>query len=252
MTFVQLGSPRISLLIVLALVTAVVVPQTDFARHPDRKGSRKSGHSGTPYILNVKPASARVGERVKIEGGNFLGGPVTVTFSGVPAMVKDVKEDEVRVYVPPGALSGPVQVSVGGRVSNAVHFVVRIAGAAVAAATQPSADSAGLPQRDSTGAVSFSKQIQPIFDARCTTCHGGSGGLVLDEGESYSNLVNVAAQRSCPPEKRVMPGNASASVLYKKISGTSCGTQMPKKGPPLLESEIRLIRTWIDEGARNN
>ena len=34
--------------------------------------------------------------------------------------------------------------------------------------------------------VDYSSQIQPIFNSRCTSCHGGSGGLNLT---SYNNLM---------------------------------------------------------------
>ena len=99
--------------------------------------------------------------------------------------------------------------------------------------------------------VSFSNQIQPIFNSQCTGCHGGNGGLTITAGASYNNLVNVNAQSSCPSLKRVLPNDAANSVLYKKVSGTTCGSQMPQGGS-LSTSDIALIRDWINQGASNN
>jgi hypothetical protein len=99
--------------------------------------------------------------------------------------------------------------------------------------------------------VSFSNQIQPIFNAQCASCHGGNGGLTITTGVSYNNLVNVNAQSSCTSLKRVLPNDAANSVLYRKVSGTSCGSQMPQ-GSVLSADEIALIRNWINQGASNN
>jgi hypothetical protein len=99
--------------------------------------------------------------------------------------------------------------------------------------------------------VSFSNQIQPIFNSQCTGCHGGTGGLTITAGASYNNLVNVNAQSSCPSLKRVLPNDASNSVLYRKVSGTTCGQQMTQGGA-LSATDITLIRNWINQGANNN
>jgi hypothetical protein len=101
--------------------------------------------------------------------------------------------------------------------------------------------------------VSFSNQIQPIFNnnSQCSGCHGGSGGLTITTGASYNNLVNVFAQSSCTSLKRVLPFDADNSVLYKKVSGNTCGSQMPLGGA-LSTSDIALIRDWINQGANNN
>jgi hypothetical protein len=101
--------------------------------------------------------------------------------------------------------------------------------------------------------VSFSNQIQPIFNKnnQCTGCHGGSGGLTITAGVSYNNLVNINAQSSCTALKRVLPFDADNSVLYKKVSGTTCGSRMPQ-GSSLSASDIALIRDWINQGANNN
>ena len=107
----------------------------------------------------------------------------------------------------------------------------------------------------SASVVSFSAQVQPIFTNRCVNagCHPGGGApFSLDAGQSRGNMVNVQATSSCTSDKRVVPGNAAASVLYKKISGTTCGDRMPRNLPPLITSEIDLIRDWINQGALNN
>ncbi len=224
-----------------------------------RKGRASRAHGGVPRIAEVKPASASVGTKVRIEGENF--GPETpvVAFNGIPAVVREVELDELRVFVPEGATSGPLVVTLRGEKSNAVHFVIEtrphLSGVSVPTSPSPitfKTDSATAGQSNSTKPVFFSKDVQPIFDRNCTSCHGGSAGLFLEEGDSYANLVNVPATKGCISEERVIPGNSSASVLYKRISGTSCGTQMPKKAPPLTPEEIGTIKRWIDQGALND
>lgn len=108
--------------------------------------------------------------------------------------------------------------------------------------------------------VSFSAQIQPIFDNTCTTCHqeGGIADLVgigvrLIEGESFAMLID---QPSTQREDLtlVVPGDSSASLLFIKVSSNSplVGARMPLIGPPLSSTEIGLIRDWIDQGAPDN
>ena len=107
--------------------------------------------------------------------------------------------------------------------------------------------------------VSFSQQIQPIFNNNgCVGCHGGSGGLSLAPGQSHHNLVNVNAQAGCTTKKRVLPGNPNESVLYIRIAATTpdteCGpnSRMPQGGPRLPQATIDLVRDWIAQGAKNN
>lgn len=99
--------------------------------------------------------------------------------------------------------------------------------------------------------VLFSNQIQPIFNSYCITCHGSNGALNLAANVSFSNLVNVKAQSSCTSLKRVLPNDASNSMLYRKVSGSSCGARMPL-GASLSSGDIALIRDWINQGAQNN
>jgi hypothetical protein len=100
--------------------------------------------------------------------------------------------------------------------------------------------------------VLFSNTIQPIFTSQCGGgCHGSNGGLSLAVGSSYSNLVNVQAQSSCTSLKRVLPNDAANSVLFKKVSGNTCGTRMPE-GSALTAGDIALIQDWINQGAKNN
>jgi len=53
--------------------------------------------------------------------------------------------------------------------------------------------------------------------------------------------------------RMVVPGDAAASYLVHKLEGTGiCGVRMPLGRPALSAAQIAAIRTWIDEGARNN
>jgi mono/diheme cytochrome c family protein len=101
--------------------------------------------------------------------------------------------------------------------------------------------------------ISYRDDIQPIFDARCTVCHftGGFADLSLLAGASYHDLVNV--QASGYNAIRIVPGDPEDSVLYNKVTNTGLyGGIMPAVGPPLTDPQIAAIRTWIEEGARDN
>jgi len=100
--------------------------------------------------------------------------------------------------------------------------------------------------------VSFSADIQIIFNDRCTGCHGlnGNGNLDLRAASAYTNLVGVDSFGYSG--QRVVPGNPDASVLYRKLTGaTGVGGVMPSDGA-LPASSIAIIGDWIVEGAMDN
>ena len=94
-----------------------------------------------------------------------------------------------------------------------------------------------------------------IFTPTCATagCHSSgsaSGGLILEAGSSFSNLVNVNSTGSS--FKRVASGSPDKSYLINKLEGTGSGTQMPQGTSPLTAAEIQTIKDWITGGALNN
>jgi mono/diheme cytochrome c family protein len=107
----------------------------------------------------------------------------------------------------------------------------------------------GGPMDPPSEAVSFTDDIQPIFDANCVVCHGdgGNAGLDLRSGQSYTNLVGIKATES--DLSRIEPGEPMNSWLYLKLTGQQdVGTMMPPTG--FLDADLTdLVRTWIEEGA---
>lgn len=122
----------------------------------------------------------------------------------------------------------------------------------------PQASPTPVSTSSTTSGVSFSKDIQPIFTANCVVCHQGTaapGGMSLEPGSAYKNLVNVKSTES--PLQRVAPGAPDKSYLLNKLLGTQgqvggSGAQMPFGAAPLPQSQISLIQQWISQGAPNN
>ena len=106
-----------------------------------------------------------------------------------------------------------------------------------AEATEPPAENepdAGAP----AGSPGFSADIQPIFDASCSGCHGSraSGGVQLN---SYENLMGSNV---------VTAGDSAGSVLWQVVDSG----EMPKAGQPLSAEKVQLIADWINAGANND
>src|SRR5258706_9707108 len=96
----------------------------------------------------------------------------------------------------------------------------------------------------SFAAVDFDRQVHPILAARCFACHSGdkrSGGLSLS---NYSEIL-----RGGKTGKVVNPGSSQDSLMLRRVLGEGA-TPMPPVGERLAASEIAVLRSWIDEGAR--
>jgi hypothetical protein len=103
---------------------------------------------------------------------------------------------------------------------------------------------------------------QSIFNVSCLLagCHNASdrsGDMVLVEGQSYSNLVNVIPSNDAARSagfRRVVPLDLARSFLLIKLTGgpnldPRYGSPMPKIGGPLSAADIDRIRNWILAGA---
>ncbi len=92
--------------------------------------------------------------------------------------------------------------------------------------------------------VEFVRDIQPIFDAQCLSCHGAkkaAGQLRLDnKGAAMKGGISGAV---------IVQHNSKASILLARVTGSDGQDKMPMGGDPLNPAQIELIRQWIDAGA---
>lgn len=103
---------------------------------------------------------------------------------------------------------------------------------------------------------------QEVFNLSCAlpSCHGSSGNrgrLILDEGKSHANLVDVFPENDAARAagyRRVVPFKPDSSFLVIKLvdPAPEFGTPMPQSGGRLPEETIEVIREWIRRGALND
>jgi cytochrome c553 len=95
-----------------------------------------------------------------------------------------------------------------------------------------------------TPAAPIDDTIRPLLLAHCGDCHGPDtqeSGLRLDlrhralEGGDFGAVI--------------VPGDAAASELVRRITTDDPERRMPPDGPRLSAAEIATIREWIDAGA---
>ena len=93
--------------------------------------------------------------------------------------------------------------------------------------------------------VSYTNQIQPIFNANCTSCHVGGGAATLDL-TSYNGVMSGGVSGLS-----IISGDNENSLLYIRIilPEGEAGSMPPND--PLSQEEINLIGDWINDGANN-
>ncbi len=90
--------------------------------------------------------------------------------------------------------------------------------------------------------VDFEKDVQPILEQKCHSCHGEAAqqsGLRLDKRQN--------ALRGGDYGPVMIEGKSAESKLIKRLVGGDGGLQMPPTGA-LSDEEIGILRAWIDQG----
>ncbi len=108
--------------------------------------------------------------------------------------------------------------------------------------------------------ISFSDDVQPIFETHCVRCHSGTA-----EGAEASQYVMTDYNGVMSGTKYgqvVVPGSRMSSALYLVVAGkTAPEIRMPPhndesfaegRGAMLSANMIETIGLWIDQGAQNN
>ncbi len=115
--------------------------------------------------------------------------------------------------------------------------------------------------------VSFKQDVHPILQKNCQSCHAPGGEGYEKSGFSVQSYETVMKGTKHGPV--IAPGSSLSSTLVILIEHKADPSiNMPRsKAKPLLEhekylkdwkvpmlpaEEIRLIRAWIDQGAKNN
>lgn len=83
--------------------------------------------------------------------------------------------------------------------------------------------------------VSYSLDIQPIWDNKCVKCHEGNRDPDLRPENSYVSLISGGYVNIVEPEE---------SELMKKLYGSHDSRA--------TETDKQLTLLWIEEGAKNN
>lgn len=92
------------------------------------------------------------------------------------------------------------------------------------------------PCTDSTGTVSYSQKVVPVFQQFCYSCHTGgfpSGGI---------SMGNYATDKAI----------GANGKLYGSVIHASGYSPMPKGMSKMNACQIAIIKKWIDAGMLNN
>jgi len=100
--------------------------------------------------------------------------------------------------------------------------------------------------------VSFQQQVKPILDQYCLACHQPGGAGHAASGLDMSSYASVMQGTRNGP--MVIAGDSLGSNLVVLMEGRADPSiKMPHgSATKVSAAEIETIKTWIDQGARNN
>ncbi len=96
--------------------------------------------------------------------------------------------------------------------------------------------------------VSYYREIRPILQANCQGCHQpakSKGDYVMTDFKKLLAGGNTEGAA-------VVPGHPEKSAILKMVTPQDGEVRMPKGKTPLLENEVALIQSWIQQGAEDD
>ena len=89
---------------------------------------------------------------------------------------------------------------------------------------------------DTTAAISYAKNVVPLLQQQCYSCHSGgspSGGIAMG---TYASDKAIAVN----------------GKLYGSISFAAGFSPMPQGAPKMSTCQLSTIKRWINAGSPNN
>ena len=180
---------------------------------------------------------------------------VELSLKQLPALLKDKKTEEVAELLA-AAQALLAELSAGeAKDDPAVATLAKKVAAAEklfkskSAAKTPSAKPKPAPRAKSkkpaptkpaANEISFTKQIFPIFNAKCANCH-----IQMSKG-GFSIATFANFKKGSEGGTVFQPGKAAGSRLMDVLESGD----MPRGGSPLTMPEMTLIANWINAGAK--
>jgi uncharacterized membrane protein len=100
--------------------------------------------------------------------------------------------------------------------------------------------------------VSYQKDVAPILAQHCASCHVPGQPGYMASGFDLQGYDSLMKGTKFGPV--VLPGDPMTSVLVMLIEGrVDPSIKMPHGGAnPLTAEQIKTIRHWVKQGAKNN
>src|SRR6266550_7813453 len=96
--------------------------------------------------------------------------------------------------------------------------------------------------------VSYYREIRPILQANCQGCHQPAktkGGYMMTE---FKRLLAGGDSEGAA----IVPGRPEKSAILKMVTPQDGEVRMPKGKTPLMETDVALINSWIQQGAEDD
>ena len=108
---------------------------------------------------------------------------------------------------------------------------------------------AGCGERET---VSYATDVQPVLAEACLSCHVEGGEGTVASGFSMASYDDLMKGTDGGP--MVIPGDSLGSNLVVLMEGRADPSIYMPRGAhdPVSQSDIDKIKTWIEEGAKNN
>lgn len=92
----------------------------------------------------------------------------------------------------------------------------------------------------------YRREVKPLLAARCYACHGA----LQQKAKLRLDTVD-AIRRGGVSGPAIIPGEASRSLLFARVSATDLAERMPPEheGEPLSATQREVLRAWIEGGA---
>src|SRR5262245_3298690 len=94
---------------------------------------------------------------------------------------------------------------------------------------------------DAQNARPMDREFFSILNQKCIQCHGEAvqmGGLDL---RSLETMLKGGEKGPA-----IVPGNAEASILYRRVAGLDKPRMPMAPLPPLTQQEIAVLKSWIE------